>query len=288
MDAEDGGNLKRLTSDPAGDMRPDWTNDGQRLLFNSNRSGNWDIWCMNADGTNPTPWTHTPGGEVFPRLSPDNTKIVYFDYPNGGDIYVWDLISGDIEQLTFHPAVDEGPVWTADGTKIVFQSSRHNNFEIYIMDADGANKTRLSNNQWGDFWPDCSPQMEALFSEDQEIPASTGAIIDFTLSAGLGNAERLYLILAGTSGTSPGFMLPGGTTVLPLNWDPLTDVVLINLNSTLFQDFFGSLGITGYGKARLNAGSLPPESVGLILYFAYCLNEPFDFASNALEIEIVP
>jgi Tol biopolymer transport system component len=288
MDASDGGNLIRLTNNTAGDMRPDWTADSQYIIFNSDRNGNWDIWRMDADGGNQTAMTTTPGGEVFPRLSPDNTKITYFSFPNGGDIYVWDLSTGQIDQLTFNPAVDEDPVWTADGQRIVFQSSRDNNFEIYIMDADGGNQTRLTNNSCGDYWPDCSPRMEALYSDKQELPASSGTSIDITLTAGLENSGRNYLLLAGASGTVPGFTLPGGTAVLPLNWDPLTDAALLFLNTSLFQDFLGSLGITGYGKAHLNAGPLAPVHVGVKLHLGFCLNNPFDFASNALEIEIVP
>ena len=48
----DGSNLKRLTNDKAGDRQPCWSPDGKRIVWSSNRGGkNWDIWVMNADGT---------------------------------------------------------------------------------------------------------------------------------------------------------------------------------------------------------------------------------------------
>jgi hypothetical protein len=118
------------------------------------------------------------------------------------------------------------------------------------------------------------------------IPDSTGASIGMELIAGSANAGRTYLMLAGVTGTEPGFTLPGGE-VLPLNWDPFTDVALGLLNSPLFSHFLGSLDAEGKGLATLNA----PANTGypgVSLYFAYCLGNPFNYTSNGAAVEIVP
>jgi dipeptidyl aminopeptidase/acylaminoacyl peptidase len=47
----DGSDVRRLTDNPASDLQPAWSPDGQRIAFTSNRSGNSDIWVMDADGT---------------------------------------------------------------------------------------------------------------------------------------------------------------------------------------------------------------------------------------------
>lgn len=48
----DGSNVKRLTNDPGKDVQPCWSPDGERIVWASNRTGDWDIWTMDADGTN--------------------------------------------------------------------------------------------------------------------------------------------------------------------------------------------------------------------------------------------
>jgi hypothetical protein len=117
-----------------------------------------------------------------------------------------------------------------------------------------------------------------------------GGTVNFSLNASVGNAGRNYLLLCGISGTDPGYPLPGGTATLPLNWDVFTDVVLSLSNTAFFSDFIGTLDGTGQGTAQLNwpGPSLPPGSVGLKLYFAYCLGWPWEYVSNPMEVEIVP
>jgi len=60
----------------------------------------------------------------------------------------------NVRQLTDSPGiVDENPIWSPDGTQIVFQTNRDGNFEIYVMNADGSNARRLTDNPAGDYWP---------------------------------------------------------------------------------------------------------------------------------------
>ncbi|NIM52761.1 MAG: hypothetical protein GTO22_26535, partial [Gemmatimonadales bacterium] len=48
------------------------------------------------------------------------------------------------------PADDREPAWSPDGTRIAFASNRDGNYEIYVMDADGSNPVRLTDNPAGD------------------------------------------------------------------------------------------------------------------------------------------
>jgi hypothetical protein len=128
----------------------------------------------------------------------------------------------------------------------------------------------------------------SLEADTETLSASAGGSVNFTLHAGEQNAGRNHLLLSSASGTAPGYPLPGGLATLPLNWDALTGFVLLNLNTALFTDFLGVLDIQGQAAAQLNAPPMPPSTVGVILYFAFCLNNPFDFVSKAVEVEIVP
>jgi len=127
-----------------------------------------------------------------------------------------------------------------------------------------------------------------LVADADTISANTGGSLNFSLDAGPGNALRNYLLLGSVTGAQPGFPLPGGAATLCLEWDVFTDIVLLLLNTPVFHNFLGSLDSSGQAAAQLNTGPLDPSFAGTNLYFAYCLNAPFDFASNPREIEIVP
>ncbi|MFH2000787.1 MAG: hypothetical protein ABIK28_13985 [Planctomycetota bacterium] len=129
----------------------------------------------------------------------------------------------------------------------------------------------------------------ALMQDAPDLSA-TGGMVDFHLNAGATNAGRNYLMLAGVTGTYPGYPLPGGSTTLPLNWDIFTDFALALANTVIFPGFMGTMDGNGQITAQLYwpGPSMPPGSVGTIIYFTYCLGWPWDFASNPVEIEIVP
>ncbi|MFH2000306.1 MAG: SBBP repeat-containing protein, partial [Planctomycetota bacterium] len=120
--------------------------------------------------------------------------------------------------------------------------------------------------------------------------SQAGGVVRFTLDAGKAKANRNYLMLGSVTGFDPGFLLPGGFERIPIEWDAFTDAVLRLTNTSLFSDFLGTLDGSGQGAASLDwpGPSLPPGSVGMTLYFAYCLGWPWEFVSNPVEIEVVP
>ncbi|MFH2001204.1 MAG: VCBS repeat-containing protein [Planctomycetota bacterium] len=129
--------------------------------------------------------------------------------------------------------------------------------------------------------------VKALSADAGTISETFGGTVNFSLHAGAENSMRNYLLLASASGTAPGFPLPGGQATLPLNWDPMSDVVLALLNTPFFSDFLGAIDGSGQATAQMNVRPLPTGSSGETLHFAFCLNGPFDFVSNTVEVEIV-
>jgi hypothetical protein len=128
----------------------------------------------------------------------------------------------------------------------------------------------------------------ALWADGYSIPVSTGEVIGYSLDAGAANAGRQYLLLGSLSGYTPGFTLPGGAT-LPLNWDVLTDVVLLLLNTQFFQNFMGTLDGAGSTTATLDTnGPLDPALIGETACFAFTLGNPYDFTSNPIEVTFDP
>lgn len=120
------------------------------------------------------------------------------------------------------------------------------------------------------------------------LSAASGGTVNLSLDGGGVLAGRNYLVLGGVTGTKPGHPLPGGLAVLPMNWDGFTDMVVGLLNTTVFSSFLGTLDAAGGGAAQIHAPPLPPAALGLKMFYAYCVNNPFEFASNPVSIEVVP
>ena len=147
-----------------------------RIAFESDRDWDllhWEIYVMDADGGNQRNLSNTPGDDRQPSWSPDGKRIAFMsdrdghvnihDFPNY-EIYVTDADGGNPRNLTNDLHDDRSPSWSPDGKRIVFSSTRDmdrreapHNIEIYVMDADGGNQQRLTNNLTEDEYPSWSP-----------------------------------------------------------------------------------------------------------------------------------
>ena len=67
----DGSAVQQLTNNRAQDRDPQWSPDGRKIAFTSNRDGNQEIYAMNADGTEQTNLTNNPADDSTPRWMPD-------------------------------------------------------------------------------------------------------------------------------------------------------------------------------------------------------------------------
>ncbi|HUP27227.1 MAG TPA: DPP IV N-terminal domain-containing protein [Chloroflexia bacterium] len=117
------------------------------ISFASDRSGNRDIWRVNADGTNPVNLTGTSTKlDDFPAYSPDRTKIAFTsERDNNLEIYVMNADGSGITRLTNDAQEDFAPTWSPDGTKIAFVSKRNGGQEdIFVMNSNGTGQTNIT------------------------------------------------------------------------------------------------------------------------------------------------
>ena len=160
MDA-DGGNRENLTNHPAYDVDPDWSPDGTKIAFASNRNGGaLQIYVMDADGKNPIRLTDGPRSTWGPDWSPDGGKIAFWVKERVNHIDVMDADGKNRVML-----VDDAsqPSWSPDGREIAFASPRARNgtwSDIYVIGADGQGLRRMTHELqelWGGFSPVFSP-----------------------------------------------------------------------------------------------------------------------------------
>ena len=86
-----------------------------------------------------------PGNYLRPGLSPDEKRVVVDDVDSQGnrDVWIIELGRGNPSRFTFDPAIDVAPVWSPDGSRIVFASNREGTLNLYQKPASGAGKEEL-------------------------------------------------------------------------------------------------------------------------------------------------
>jgi Tol biopolymer transport system component len=172
----DGSGRTQITQD-GNNFTPSWSRDGSKIAFS--RQGPQDtrrfIYMMNPDGTNLNKINTAPSSDVDPfdpTWSPDGSKIAFQTYVgSNAEIFVMNVDGSNRINLTNNSEIDAAPRWSPDGTKIAFVSSRDfpgisgdvtRGFEIYVMNADGSNPTRLTNNTFSDSNPSWSVDSSKL------------------------------------------------------------------------------------------------------------------------------
>ncbi|CAN5332027.1 hypothetical protein BH10ACI2_BH10ACI2_02910 [soil metagenome] len=169
--------MVRLTNNLAEDDSPEFSPDGKRIAFVSNRDGARNIYVMNSNGGNVVRLTNVPAAENSPTWSPDGTKILFESSRDGNpEIYVMGSDGANQRRLTFNPTTDGGPAcFSPDGNRIVFARSAANegdayyNFDIYTMNADGGDLQRLTTDPEYDAGPHWSPDgSKILFVSGRE------------------------------------------------------------------------------------------------------------------------
>ncbi|MEQ9148923.1 MAG: DPP IV N-terminal domain-containing protein, partial [Cytophagales bacterium] len=144
----DNDSVHRISFDSSNNKKPVFMNDGYRIVFQSDRKGNEDLFLLNLKNDSLINLTNSEWNERNPSVSPYDDVIVFhsdqdsLDYIN---LYYLELNSGEIGQLTNSPGMELIASFSPDAKDLVFGSNRDDNWEIYLMSNRGKFKDRLTN-----------------------------------------------------------------------------------------------------------------------------------------------
>ena len=147
MDAN-GSRSHRLTYAGGASTSPVWNpKTGQTVAFVSDRGGIPQLYLMNADGSNAEKLDTGDKGYVIDPAWAPNGQLLAFSWrrPSGNyDIYVMEVATRQIVELTRDASRNERPSWAPDGRHIVFESTRSGSRQIWVMLADGSQAHQLT------------------------------------------------------------------------------------------------------------------------------------------------
>jgi serine/threonine protein kinase len=157
----DGSALTRITTQPAHGQDFTPVPVGRQIGFlRLLPDGTTRIFAVNRDGSGLRQLTPGPRDGEF-GASPDGDRLAYVSITSKGgkDIFLLDLASGEITQLTHTPTLyQSGIAFSPDGRRIAFTRIDPGQLEaIFVMNADGTGVTRLSQGGHYDFLPRWSP-----------------------------------------------------------------------------------------------------------------------------------
>lgn len=174
------------------------------------------VYTMASDGSDLQQLT-SDGQVVDVAWSPDGTRLAITrqyaigESRLGTDIYVLDLATGEEQRLT-NDGTARRPSWSPDGTRIAFTSNETGEIrdaDLYVMNADGSGRTRLTN----------TPEIE-----EDTAWAPDGAAIAVT-RLGLGEPRDCDLVLVAPDGSAERVLVDGpieGSCPISLAWQPAT------------------------------------------------------------------
>ncbi|NJB86826.1 Tol biopolymer transport system component [Lewinella marina] len=130
-----------------------------RIAFVSNRSGDYEVYTVHADGSGLTNLTNHPALDFSVSGSPDGRELAFYSDRDGNrEIYLMPAAGGPPQRLTDHPAADVLPSFSPDGQLIAFVSERGGKGrDLYRMNHDGSGVAALTDNADYEESPSWSP-----------------------------------------------------------------------------------------------------------------------------------
>jgi Tol biopolymer transport system component/DNA-binding winged helix-turn-helix (wHTH) protein len=146
LDSSHKGSAPRpLLSAAVGEGGPQFSPDGTRLVFASNRSGSTEIWTCDADGSALIQMTSRGTLSGAPRWSPDGSQIAFDSRTERhGHIFVISASGGAPHPITSGEFEDAVPSWSSDGKSLYFTSNRTGSWQLWKVTYTGGNLVQVT------------------------------------------------------------------------------------------------------------------------------------------------
>jgi len=151
--------LARLSDGPTEDLLPVWTPDGQRVLYSSNRAGNFDVYSQPADGATAATILYAgPGNQILQAITPDGTRLLMQE--NFVDSSILDLAKPDRAEPFMHTNFEERLAQVSpDGKWFVYESDESGGrYEITLRSFPDPNLRRVQISRGGGRYPMWGPK----------------------------------------------------------------------------------------------------------------------------------
>ncbi len=169
VDPLPGNGLVRMTAGSSDEYTPVLSSDLGTLLFQSDRSDNWQIYTMPPLGGDWRQLTSNSGDNYHPHFSPDGDTVVFSSNMGGNrEIYTMTKEGQGLRQLTNTGHTDYYPSYSPDGQWIVYQSNREKEGGVYTMRADGSDDRVVIDTAAKEYFPVFSPDGQTIvYDSDQ-------------------------------------------------------------------------------------------------------------------------
>lgn len=205
-----------------------------KIGFTSTRDGNYEVYTISSDGTNPINVSNNPKTDYGFAWSYDGRKILFYTNRDGNDeIYIMNSDGKSQVNLTNNAANDRIPSFSNDNSKIAFVSDRsHKEGDIFIMDGDGKNVVQITKNESFEESPSFSNNSRKLLFtrelKDLNDPKASGNGEIFSIDLKTKKETRLTNKEGYDSGA---FFSPNGKKIAFYGYDKTTkfyDIYLMN------------------------------------------------------------
>jgi len=136
----------RVIGSTRNDWSPQFSPDGSRIAWASDRAGSTRIWVAHGDGGSPVELVTTQtAAAIRPRWSPDGRSIAFGQNPHGSlDVYVMEVEGGFPRRLTDSESMDGAEGWSQDGRWIYFFSDRTGSYQVWKVPTAGGEPVQLT------------------------------------------------------------------------------------------------------------------------------------------------
>lgn len=143
----DGSNPVNLSNHPSVDKYGSWSPDGKNILFESNRTGNFEIYVMNLETKDLVQLTNNEFDDIQGDWSVNNEIVFISNRDGDNEVFIMKSDGSDQRQITFNNDKDVLPSWSPDGEKIAFSSYRlgkKDKGDIFLINSNGENEVMLT------------------------------------------------------------------------------------------------------------------------------------------------